>query len=161
TIKASSAADGTKQAAATVSVTQASQPPAIITGSLASATAGTFYSATLSGTGGTLPYTWSIGSGVLPSGLQLGSSTGIITGVPASSGSFSFSVALTDSAGQSSLKSLALTVNPSTSPVNSTSSGTCGPPTYNCSRSDSSFVPVPSTMPSWGGLIGTNTVVND
>ena len=127
----------------------------VTTSTLAPATVGSAYNTLLSGTGGTLPYTWSIRSGALPSGLQLDSSTGMINGMPTSSGSFSFSAALTDAAGQSTLQSFALTVN------TSTSSDTCGPPTYNCSRSDSSFVPVPRTMPSWGGLIGTNKVIKD
>ena len=154
-ITATSVADSSKQARAMVSVTPTVSPLAVTTSTLASATVDSTYNTLLSGTGGTPPYTWSIRSGALPSGLQLESSTGMINGVPASSGSFSFSAALTDAAGQRTVHSLALSVGPSTSP------DTCGPPTYNCSRSDSSFVPVPRTIPTWGGLFGTNTVVKD
>jgi hypothetical protein len=160
-VTATSVANSTKQATATVSVAQTVSPLAITTSSLAPATAGTSYITTLSGTGGAVPYKWSIGSGALPSGVQLNSTTGVVGGVPANSGSFPFSAVLTDAVGQTSQHSLMLTVNASTSSGSPTSSGTCGPPAYNCSRSDSSFVPVPSTIPSWGGLIGTNTVVND
>ncbi len=63
---------------------------------------GVSYSATLSASGGTPPYgNWTISSGTFPQGLTLNSSTGAITGAPLSlSGSpFSFSVTVTDSAG--------------------------------------------------------------
>jgi IPT/TIG domain/Cellulase (glycosyl hydrolase family 5) len=41
------------------------------------------YSNTLTATGGTPPYNWSVTSGPLPSGLTLNSSTGVISGTPA------------------------------------------------------------------------------
>jgi len=154
-ITATSVADSAKQAIAMVSVTPTVSPLAVTTSTLAPATVDSTYNTALSGTGGTPPYTWSIRSGVLPSGLQLDSSTGMINGVPASSGLFSFSAVLTDATGQRTVHSLALSVNTSAPSI------TCGPPTYKCSRSDSSFVPVPRTIPSWGALIGTNTVVKD
>jgi hypothetical protein len=40
------------------------------------------YSARLAATGGTIPYTWSLTSGTLPSGLALSASTGAIAGTP-------------------------------------------------------------------------------
>jgi Putative Ig domain len=40
------------------------------------------YSATLAATGGTTPYTWSLASGTLPTGLSLNASTGKISGTP-------------------------------------------------------------------------------
>ena len=48
----------------------------ITTTSLASGTEGGTYSRTVTATGGTTPYTWSIYSGSLPPGLTIGSSTG-------------------------------------------------------------------------------------
>ena len=68
----------------------------ITTTSLPAGTVGTAYTATtLAATGGTPPYTWSVGSGSLPSGLSIAS--GVISGTPAAAGSFTFQVTVTDS----------------------------------------------------------------
>lgn len=56
--------------------------PVITTKSLPIGTSGIPYSATLSATGGAAPYTWSIRRGTLPSGLQLNSTNGSISGTP-------------------------------------------------------------------------------
>jgi alpha-tubulin suppressor-like RCC1 family protein len=53
------------------------------------------YSQALEGSGGTPPYTWKRASGVMPSGLIL-NADGTISGSPASTGKFSFSVKMTD-----------------------------------------------------------------
>ncbi|MDT9647069.1 putative Ig domain-containing protein, partial [Pseudomonas sp. JV245A] len=55
-------------------------------GSLSNGTAGTPYSATLSATGGTVPYSYSITSGSLPTGLSLNTGTGAISGIPSAAG---------------------------------------------------------------------------
>lgn len=60
------------------------------------AVVGTAYSETLSVTGGTGPYTWSLASGSLPTGLSL-SSSGVISGTPSAAGTFTFAVTVTDS----------------------------------------------------------------
>jgi hypothetical protein len=54
------------------------------------------YSGTLKATGGTLPYTWTVTSGALPPGLTL-NSNGSITGEATATGTFDFSVQVTDS----------------------------------------------------------------
>ncbi len=56
----------------------------------------TSYSATLTASGGMLPYIWSISSGSLPPGLGLDSSSGVISGVPTSTGSYAFTVEVSD-----------------------------------------------------------------
>ena len=61
--------------------------PVITTVSLPSATVGTLYGATLTATGGTMPYRWEISSGSLPAGLSL-NADGTITGTPAATGNF-------------------------------------------------------------------------
>jgi hypothetical protein len=50
--------------------------------SLPPAKTGSAYLATLGASGGTAPYAWSIASGVLPAGLTLNSTTGVISGTP-------------------------------------------------------------------------------
>lgn len=72
---------------------------AIGTTSLPAGTLGVAYTATLSATGGTSPYTWSITSGSLPAGLTLGSTTGVISGTPTAAGSSSFTIQVVDSTG--------------------------------------------------------------
>lgn len=69
---------------------------------LLSGKVGTSYSQTLTVSGGTSPYTWSISAGSLPDGISLGSSTSttnIIKGTPTKAGPFSFSIKITDSKG--------------------------------------------------------------
>jgi large repetitive protein len=61
--------------------------------------AGVAYNASLSASGGPTPYTWSLDSGALPGGLTLGSD-GSVSGVPAASGTFTFTVKASDSTNQ-------------------------------------------------------------
>jgi large repetitive protein len=70
-------------------------PPSITsTSALPKYTQGNAYSFTFQATGCAAPYTWSIAGGSLPAGLAL-AATGILSGTPTASGSFSFSVAVT------------------------------------------------------------------
>ncbi|MCR5789257.1 MAG: Ig-like domain-containing protein [Lachnospiraceae bacterium] len=81
--------------------------PAITTSSLPSASEGKAYSVQLSGTGST-PLTWSKTSGSLPQGLSI-SSDGLISGTPAKSGNFTFTVQLKNDYGTAE-KTYTLTV---------------------------------------------------
>jgi hypothetical protein len=83
-------------ATATLSISVAGTLLAITTSSLPSATVGTAYSASLTATGGTPPYAWTVTSGSLPTGLSL-SSAGAVTGTPSTQGSATFTVRVTDS----------------------------------------------------------------
>ncbi len=70
-----------------------------VTVSLATFPGGTYnsaYSQSLSTSGGTSPYSYSVTSGALPSGLTL-SSAGVLSGTPTAAGSFTFTAAATDS----------------------------------------------------------------
>lgn len=70
---------------------------AITTESLPSAATGAAYSQTLAASGGTPPYSWAVVAGALPPGLTL-SPQGAISGAPSISGSFAFTVRVTDAA---------------------------------------------------------------
>jgi hypothetical protein len=75
------------------------QPPLTITStSLAAGSINTGYNATLTASGGTTPYTWSVSSGQLPTGITLASS-GAISGTPTTAGSYGFTLQVADSAG--------------------------------------------------------------
>lgn len=68
----------------------------IATPSLPNGAVGVSYNATLTADGGTTPYTWSIDKGTLPAGLSLDSGTGIISGMPTTSGDSTFTVKVSD-----------------------------------------------------------------
>jgi hypothetical protein len=87
-------------------------PPVITTSALPSATQGASYNATVTASGGTPPYAWSVTGGSLPPGLTLDSSTGVITGSPTSGGTSTFTVQVVDARGQNASATLSLTVNP-------------------------------------------------
>ncbi|HZS70386.1 MAG TPA: DUF4082 domain-containing protein, partial [Candidatus Acidoferrum sp.] len=91
----------------------------ITTTSLPGGTVGAAYSATLTASGGTPPYTWSIAAGALPGGLSL-NTNGSITGTPNASGAFSFTVQATDSAAGAASKSLSITIAATPPPLSVT-----------------------------------------
>ena len=69
----------------------------ITTDSIPATLVGQPYSTTLEAVGGFPPYVWSIVLGVLPVGITLDSATGILSGTPTETGSFTFTVRVTDS----------------------------------------------------------------
>jgi uncharacterized protein (TIGR03437 family) len=71
---------------------------------------GTAYSQTLSASGGSLPYSWSVSSGALPPGLSLNASSGSITGRPIAAGTFTFTVQVADSTGAKADAQFSLTI---------------------------------------------------
>ncbi len=97
--------------------------------SLPTATVGTAYSQTVSATGGTGSYTFSVSAGALPAGLLLNASSGVISGTPTTAGASSFTVRATDGSGAfgsraySVTTSAAVTVNPATLPNGTVGSG--------------------------------------
>jgi len=66
----------------------------------------------MSATGGVEPFTWDITAGNPPTGIDIGPTTGRFTGVPTASGTFNFTVTVTDSLGQSATKDVSITINP-------------------------------------------------
>ncbi len=70
---------------------------AITTTALPVGSEGVTYLEGIGASGGRPPYTWSLKSGSLPSGLAMQASSGVISGSPASQGTFNFTVAVQDS----------------------------------------------------------------
>jgi Ice-binding-like/Putative Ig domain len=63
---------------------------------LLAGTTGSTYSQSVTGNGGTAPYTFAVTSGALPTGLALNPATGLISGVPVQAGLFTFTIRATD-----------------------------------------------------------------
>jgi hypothetical protein len=82
---------------------------AVTTFALPNGTNGAGYSQQLSAVNGQPPYSWSIFSGSLPSGLSLATS-GLISGTPTNSGIFNFTVKVTDALSETTTQPLTLTV---------------------------------------------------
>ena len=88
-----------------------SAPLAISTSSsLPEAAVGKAYSLTLTASGATPPYNWSITEGVLPPGLRLDSSSGLLLGTPTTPTTFKFTVQVSDTARNSSTKAFVIAV---------------------------------------------------
>ena len=87
--------------------------PTITTAStLPTGEVGIAYSETLGASGGSGTYTnWSITAGTLPDGLSLGSSTGVISGIPTTAGTTTITVQVTDSLGGTATKDLSVTIS--------------------------------------------------
>jgi hypothetical protein len=81
----------------TTIVTVVPAPLAILTAALPNAVPLQAYTTTLAATGGTTPYSWSIVSGALPSGLTLAPATGIISGTPTLAGTYSMTIQVKES----------------------------------------------------------------
>ncbi|WP_174240918.1 putative Ig domain-containing protein, partial [Granulicella sp. S190] len=124
--------DATPQQTKSVQVTLVIVPAGLSlnTASLPSGTVNTGYSVALQATGGTTPYSWSITSGSLPTGLIFVSSTGIVSGIPTVTGTFNFTIAVTDAGTPAQSKSVpySLTITPATLTITSSTlpSGTNG-----------------------------------
>jgi uncharacterized repeat protein (TIGR03803 family) len=84
-------------------------PLVVTTTSLPNGTNGTTYSQTLTASGGQTPYSWTNSLGALPSGLHL-STNGVISGTPTNSGTFNFTVKVTDALSETATQPLTLTV---------------------------------------------------
>jgi hypothetical protein len=68
------------------------------------------YSLTLVAIGGSGSYQWTITSGTLPPGLALTANNGVISGTPAGSGTFVFTLNVTDSDGHAASQQFSLTI---------------------------------------------------
>ncbi len=153
------------KASGSFSVTINPSSLAVTTSSFPSGALTSAYSANLSATGGTPPYTWSAGG--LPAGITA-SSSGVLSGTPTSPGAFTVSVTVKDSAGVSASANLSLTIL--AAPLKITTTGIT-PPTLGTSFStafgatggtppytwSATGLPAGVTISSTGTLSGTPT----
>jgi uncharacterized delta-60 repeat protein len=70
------------------------------------------YSQNLTGAGGTAPYTFVVSTGVLPAGLSLNLTTGVLSGSTTVTGGSTFTVQITDANGCTGTRDYSLCVNP-------------------------------------------------
>ena len=82
---------------------------AITSTTLPAGTVAQAYSTTLAASGGTAPYTWTLASGALPTGLTL-SSAGQISGTPSAAATFTFTVQVADGGQQTASKQFSITI---------------------------------------------------
>ena len=108
------------RATKSLSITIAAKP-AISTTSLSAGALTTDYSQTLAASGGQTPYTWSISSGTLPTGLVINPSSGTISGMPTAIGTISFTVRVRDANQTAAYKSLSITIQNAPLAISSTS----------------------------------------
>jgi Putative Ig domain len=100
-------------------------PLTVTTTALPNGQVGTSYSATLTATGGTTPYSWALTAGTLPAGLSLNASTGAISGTPTAAASatpLSFTVTDSSSPAQNKAVNLTLSISAAATLTISTSS---------------------------------------
>ncbi len=137
---------------------------------LPNGTVGTAYSQTVSATGGTGSYTFSVSAGTLPAGLSLNAATGAITGSPTTVATSNFTITATDglaatgSRAYSVTINAAITVNPATLPngtvgtaYSQTISATGGTSSYTFSVSAGSLPAGLSLNAATGAITGTPT----
>ncbi|MFA1797702.1 putative Ig domain-containing protein [Xanthomonas campestris pv. campestris] len=156
-------------------VTVAGPNLALPASSLPAGTAGQAYAATIApATGGTAPYSYALSAGVLPNGVVLDTATGGLSGMPTLSGTFNFTLTVTDStpspaaqASQSYTLSIAapvIVVAPTALPAATrgtaysqvlTASGGTAPYTYEVNAGSA---PAGLTLASNGTLSGNPTV---
>ena len=99
-------------------------PLAVDTTSLPDATVDQPYSGQLLASGGAAPYTWALVGGSLPAWASL-TADGVLSGIPDSAGTSTFTVQVQDAAGATASQQLSLTVLPAPPTLNISS---CTPP---------------------------------
>lgn len=72
---------------------------------------GVAYTKTLTVTGGMGPYTFAVTNGSLPTGLTLNASTGVISGTPTATGTYTFKITATAAVGGSETENMKIKVN--------------------------------------------------
>jgi len=95
--------ESARSSSMSVQIASAAAPPRapaalqISTSSLPNGQVGDAYQGSVVATGGTAPYHWSVGTGSLPVGLSINSGSGMISGQPTTTGTYSFAIGVQDS----------------------------------------------------------------
>lgn len=87
-------------------------PPTLPSGQV-----GVAYSQTISASGGTSPYLFTVSNGSFPTGLLLDAMTGDISGIPLVTGVFNFSITATDANGCTGITVYQVIINPAVCPT--------------------------------------------
>jgi len=95
----------------------------ITTTSFPAGTRTAVYSQTVAASGGKTPYAWSVATGVLPAGLTLNSSTGVISGTPTTAGISNFTIQVSDANGATDSRGFSITINEVPTIITATLSG--------------------------------------
>ncbi|GLQ86469.1 putative Ig domain-containing protein [Dyella flagellata] len=140
--------------------------------SLPNGTVGAAYNQSVSASGGTSPYSYTISAGALPAGLSISASSGAITGTPTAGGTFSFTVKATDASSNTATQTYSgftvaaptISVSPTTVPgatqnssYNQTITASGGTSTYTYAVTAGSL-PSGLSISSSGVLSGTPSV---
>jgi hypothetical protein len=137
TVTVTDAAKNTASKALSITVIA---PLTVTAAALPNATVGTAYTQTpLTVTGGVAPYKFAVTVGSLPSGFSLSASTGTISGTAPSAETGSFTVTVTDSAGNTAAAPLTLTAVTPPPPA---------PPTVTLTGLSSGFLQQPTITPT-------------
>ena len=91
--------------------TVGSAPLVMSTNTLPNGVVGTAYSQSLSATGGTEPYSWSITSDSLPAGISLIPTSGVLSGIPNVAATSVFTVGVMDANGATADRVVSLTIS--------------------------------------------------
>ncbi len=110
-VTATSVEDSSKSASASVTVNPANQQSLQITtsGTLPQGQQGSIYSDAFTASGGTTPYSWSVSAGATPPGVAL-NGNGNLAGMPTATGTFSFTVVVTDASSKTAAGNFSVNV---------------------------------------------------
>ncbi len=86
--------------------------PSISSASAVEAVKGQAFTFPLAASGGTTPYAWQVAAGALPLGMTLNPNSGLLAGTPGETGSFTFTVRVTDAGTRKAEKAMTMMVLP-------------------------------------------------